>query len=134
MSLIFVFLFAMSAYGSQTEPTIEKGDAKEITVNVYEDNLSGSITTYSDNENFSSGKDIDALLDDYEDFVDEYIKLMKAAANGDMTAMTKYASVLESAQDVYTDLAEVQSDMTSAQVARYLKIVKKMTDATKSIN
>lgn len=75
--------------------------------------------------------DWDAILDDYEKYVDDYVALYKKAMNGDMDALSEYASVLEDAQNLSNKLAKGQGSMTSAQVSRYTKITQKMANAMK---
>lgn len=77
----------------------------------------------------SSGKDWDALLNEYEDYVDKYVSFYKKAMNGDMSAMTEYVSLLEKAEKLSSQLETSQNDMSSAQLKRYLKITEKMTNA-----
>ena len=49
--------------------------------------------------------------------------------NGDMSAMNEYVALLEKAQRLSEKLEDAQSDMTTAQMNRYLKITQKMTNA-----
>lgn len=77
----------------------------------------------------SSGNKWDALLDEYENYVDKYVSFYKKAMNGDMSAMTEYVSLLEKAEKLSSQLETSQSEMSSAQLKRYLKITEKMTNA-----
>lgn len=45
-----------------------------------------------------SGNNWDSVLDDYEEYFDQYVKLLKKAKNGDVSALTEYAKMLEKAQ------------------------------------
>ena len=78
-----------------------------------------------------ASSDWDALLDEYEQYVDQYIKTYKKAMNGDMSAMAEYANLAAKAQKIADKLEKAKGEMTTAQTQRYLKIVKKMTDALK---
>ena len=49
--------------------------------------------------------------------------------SGDMSAMTEYVSLLEKAEKLSSQLETSQSEMSSAQMKRYLKITEKMTNA-----
>ena len=51
--------------------------------------------------------------------------------NGDMSAMAEYANLAAKAQKIADKLEKAKGEMTTAQTQRYLKIVKKMTDALK---
>ncbi len=76
----------------------------------------------------SSGSgDWDSVLDDFEDFVDSYVKLYKKAMDGDMSAISEYPEVLSKAESLSNKLSNAESDLTSAQLSRYTKILNKMT-------
>lgn len=76
----------------------------------------------------SSGSgDWDSVLDDFEDFVDSYVKLYKKAMDGDMSAISEYPKVLSKAESLSNKLSNAESDLTSAQLSRYTKILNKMT-------
>lgn len=74
--------------------------------------------------------DIDAYLKSYEEYVDQYIKLMKKSKNGDMSAMTEYAEYMEKATALSEKMENAESEMSSAQMAQFLKIQAKLTQAT----
>ncbi|MDE6297104.1 MAG: hypothetical protein K2L89_04585 [Muribaculaceae bacterium] len=75
----------------------------------------------------SSSEDWDDILDSYEEYVNEYIALMKKVSQGDASAMAKYPELLEKAQEYGDKLANAKSAMSSAQIARYSKITTKLT-------
>ena len=77
----------------------------------------------------SSSEDWDAVLDSYDSYVTKYVSLAKKAANGDITAISEYASLLESAQELSEKLNAAKSELSSSQLSRYMKITQKMTDA-----
>lgn len=76
---------------------------------------------------FSGSGDWDSVLDDFEDFVDSYVKLYKKAMDGDMSAISEYPEVLSKAESLSNKLSNAESDLTSAQLSRYTKILNKMT-------
>ena len=76
-----------------------------------------------------SSNNWDQVLNDYESYVDSYIKLLKKAKDGDMAAMAEYANMLEKAQSFSQKLEKAGDDLTAAQMARYTKITAKMTKA-----
>ena len=78
-----------------------------------------------------SDEDWDAFLDEYEEYVDDYVALYKKAMNGDMDALSEYADVLQDAQDLNNKLSKAKGSMSSSQVARYTKITNKMVNAMK---
>ena len=73
--------------------------------------------------------DIDAYLKSYEEYVDQYIKLMKKAKDGDMSAMTEYAEYMEKATELSEKMEKAESEMSSAQMTKFLKIQTKLTQA-----
>lgn len=77
--------------------------------------------------------DWDSVLDDYEQYVDKYISLVKKASSGDMSALEEYAEFLEKAEALSSKLSNAKDNMTSAQVSRYMRISAKMTNAATSI-
>lgn len=90
------------------------------------DNSSSSeVSTTSDNN-------WDSVIDDYEEFIDKYIALLKKAKAGDMDAVSEYASMLSKAQSLQSKLNSAQNDLTTAQAARFSKIVTKMASAATS--
>lgn len=76
--------------------------------------------------------DFDQMMDDYEDYIDEYIKFYKKAMNGDLTALSNYPKMLEKAEAMDKSMSAAQGDMTAKQVARFLKIQLKLTNAALS--
>lgn len=76
-----------------------------------------------------SSNNWDSTLDEYESFVDQYIKFYKKAQSGDMSAMSEYAECLEKAQSLQSKLENAKSDLTPAQAARLAKIGAKLAKA-----
>ena len=90
--------------------------------------------SYSSSSSGSSGStNWDELLDSYEKYVDKYIALLKKAKNGDASAMSEYASMLEQAQDLNEKLQNAKGEMSSAQLARYNRITQKMAKAAQQM-
>lgn len=82
----------------------------------------------SDDTSAASGEDWDAVLDSYEKYVNNYVRLMKKANAGDASAMSEYPSMLQEAQEFSEKLSNAQGELTSTQMARYLRITKKMSN------
>ena len=76
-----------------------------------------------------AGDDWDKVLNEYEKYVDQYIKTYKKAMKGDMTAMSEYVKLAEKAQKLAEQLEDAEDDMSAAQLKRYAKITEKMTKA-----
>ena len=75
----------------------------------------------------------DAVLDAYERCVDKYIALMKKAAAGDVSAVAEYTSLLEEVNEFGEKLGEANSDLSSAQLSRYMRVLNKVTEAAQQM-
>lgn len=91
-------------------------------------------TDAEDTNATSDSEDWDATLDSYEEYVNDYISLMKKAKNGDMDALSEYPSILENAQELSEKLQNAKGSMSSSQLSRYAKITTNMTKAAASMN
>lgn len=81
----------------------------------------------------SSSQDWDAMLDSYEEYVDNYISLLKKAANGDRSAMAEYPALMKKAQEFGNEMRNAQGSMSASQLARYTKISTKMLKAAQEM-
>lgn len=81
----------------------------------------------------SSSQDWDAMLDSYEEYVDNYISLLKKAANGDKSAMAEYPALMKKAQEFGNEMRNAQGSMSASQLARYTKISTKMLKAAQEM-
>lgn len=86
------------------------------------ENLSNEITIQVAN-------DWDDLLDEYEEYVDQYIKTLKKAMEGDMSALSEYAALAEKAQKLANKIEKAKGEMSTSQLQRYAKITQKMASA-----
>lgn len=77
----------------------------------------------------SNSSDWDDTLAEYEEFIDDYIKLLKKAKNNDMGAISESASILEKAQSLAEKLSNAQSSLTPAQTTRFMKLQQKIASA-----
>lgn len=79
-------------------------------------------------------EDYDALLDKYEEFCDDYIKLISKAAEGDMSALSDYQRMLKKAQELEKKLGNANSDLSPEQLQRFTEIQSKFIEAAQSMN
>ena len=79
----------------------------------------------------NSATNMDELLDDYESYVDQYIKMYKKAMNGDVSAMSEYPALMEKAQNFEESVNEAERGgrLTTEQIKRMNSINMKMIDA-----
>ncbi|MDE6697162.1 MAG: hypothetical protein K2K25_09800 [Muribaculaceae bacterium] len=76
-----------------------------------------------------SGEDWDKVLDEYESYCTKLVAAAKKAKAGDMSVMTEYASLVESAESLQKKLENAGSNLTAAQAARLNKIAANMAQA-----
>lgn len=86
-------------------------------------------TDYETEESSDSTSDWDEVLDEYEEYIDNYVKLMKKAKNGDMSALTECADLMENAESLGNKLDNAKGSMSSAQLQRYMKLHGKLATA-----
>ena len=129
-----------SCGGEDAKETESKGsvDVKETESNIEEeydsDEYVDEIEDLTDSEDGHSGSaNWDKTLDDYEDYVDQYIVLLEKAMNGDASAMSEYPALMQKAQELQGDLENVQSEFSSSQASRLLKIQNKLMQAAQGM-
>ena len=108
-----------SSSSESTEPSTEMTDASsEIsTEEATEDNSS------------SSSEDYDAVLDEYEEYTNKLLSMLKKVEAGDMSAYADYIGLVESMTSLDKKLANAKKEMTTAQAARFLRIQTKYLKA-----
>ncbi|MBO7231491.1 MAG: hypothetical protein J6V20_08840 [Bacteroidaceae bacterium] len=71
----------------------------------------------------------DKILNEYEKYVDLYVKTYKKAMAGDMSALLEYAKLAEKAQALAEKIDKAKDEISESQLARYAKITQKMAEA-----
>ena len=79
-------------------------------------------------EGISANEDFDKMLDDFDTYVDDYVKLYKKSLTGDMDAISEYPALLEKAESLQQSIEKAQQNkqLTSAQIKRLTAIQTKM--------
>lgn len=95
---------------------------------------SSSDESYSEEVSMETPKgsaDVDKMLDSYEEYVDQYIAVLKKSQSGDMSAMEDYPALMEKAEEWGQKMQDTQNEnnVSPAQMKRMLKIQAKMTNA-----
>lgn len=80
-------------------------------------------------EKTTNNTDWDKVLKSYESYINQYIKLLKKAKKGDVSAITEYSKMMEKASDLSDKLANAGDDLTSSQIAKFVKLQTKLTNA-----
>lgn len=103
---------------------LDKIASFEVRIDLY---LNEEEEIEDDNSSSTSSENWDAVLDNYESYIDQYIALYKKAQAGDMSAMSEYATFMEKAAELSEKLSNAKSDMSSAQMSRFVKLQAKLT-------
>lgn len=75
------------------------------------------------------GEDWDAYLKSYEEFINQYIKLLEKSKSGDMSALMEYAGYMEKASDLQEKMEKAKSELSPAQMTKFLKLQNKLIKA-----
>ncbi len=92
-----------------------------------EDNDNDLSETTSGDENF------DEWLNEYEEYCNSYIALLKKASNGDMSAIAEYTKMLQKAQKMSKKMEDVKGNLTPAQLAKFQRIQAKFMKAAQNL-
>jgi hypothetical protein len=119
----------------------KKEKEKEKVEEEKKSSSSSSSSNYSDNEDnkkerYSSStgtENWDKVLDSYENYIDQYIKLLKKAENEDMDAMSEYAEMMEKATDLTEKLENADDELTTSQMSRFVKLQTKLATAASEL-
>lgn len=110
----------------QLTSALQKEDNKS---SISDDSSEDSQDLVSNTTNSGSGN-YDKMLDDYEQYVDQYVKFYQKAKGGDNSAMTEYPAMMEKAMNLQKSMERAQNDndLSSTQVARMMRIQAKMVE------
>lgn len=92
-----------------------------------EDNDNDLSETTSGDENF------DEWLNEYEEYCNSYIALLKKASNGDMSAIAEYTKMLQKAQKMSKKMEDAKGNLTPAQLAKFQRIQAKFMKAAQNL-
>lgn len=88
-----------------------------------------SSDSYEDSVSSRSSEDIDAMLDSYEDYINEYISYMNKMNNDDMSALSDLPALNEKGQEWASKMEKAKGNMTARQLSRMSEIINKMNIA-----
>ncbi len=92
-------------------------------------NYSEGSNTENISEESTNSEDWDAVLQSYEDYIDQYVKFLKKAKNGDMSAMSEYTDMMDKATDLSEKLQNASENLTSEQMVRFTRLQEKLVKA-----
>ncbi|MEG1685215.1 MAG: hypothetical protein RR319_04635, partial [Bacteroides sp.] len=109
---------------------LTKSVSFELIDKAFEECSVNDSSSESSSENVSENvSDWDEVLNEYEEYVDSYVKLLKQAKNGDVSAITESANLMKSAESLGSKLENAKDNMSAAQVKKYMKLQEKMLSA-----
>lgn len=73
----------------------------------------------------SGNVDYDEVLDAFEEYVNQYERVMRKAMNGDVSVISESSDLNGKLQDLIKKLNNAEGNMSATQWARYMKICKK---------
>lgn len=76
----------------------------------------------------------DKALDSYEEYIDQYAKLMKKVQDGDASAMSEYPKLVEKTMKFSEKMDNAGDDLSTAQMTRFLELQNKFTTAMQNLN
>ena len=94
-------------------------------------------TEYTEEEEATetAENDVEAFLDEYEDYVDQYIVTAKKVKDGnmDMAVMADLANLSQKAADIAEKCEKAKDDMTEKQAKRLMNIADKLAKAAQGL-
>ncbi|WP_052180796.1 DUF6591 domain-containing protein [Alistipes sp. ZOR0009] len=115
--LAFSAILLVASCGSKE--TKESADTATTT------SLTGTETTAET----ASSENWDDVLNSYEEYIDQYIKLMKKANAGDMSAVSEYPAMMDKANELGEKLQNASTTLTTEQMSRFTELQTKLTNA-----
>lgn len=91
-------------------------------------------STANDYSSNSGSENWEKLLNDYEEYVDEYIKASKKAMEGDQTALTEYMDLVKKSTDLQVTIQKAQADnkLSPEQISKLHKLIMKFGSSIKN--
>ena len=113
-------------------------DEIEDEINGLEDDMGGDIEVESEVDEMDEGgsdAEWDEILDDYEDYVDSYIAILKKQADdpSDMSIMTESMELMEQGTEWTTKMAESSSEFGTEQLTRMTEIQTKLANSVSGL-
>ena len=133
LAIVVCIALSLTACGNNSEEKTTELESSSVDTVVEDvDNKPEEELSESTEEVITSTKannDIDAYIKSYEEYVDQYLKLIKKSKSGDLSAMTEYTEYLQKTSDVSEKIQNIKSEMSPAQMDKFLKIHTKLIKA-----
>lgn len=117
--VVLAFSATLLVTSCGSKETKESADTAATT------SLTGTETTAET----ASSENWDDVLNSYEEYIDQYIKLMKKANAGDMSAVSEYPAMMDKANELGEKLQNASTTLTTEQMSRFTKLQAKLTNA-----
>ncbi len=109
-------------------------DLKTFQLSSASEKSDGSVAVSESSDEVVSttgSEDYDKMLNDYDEYVTEYVKFYKKAMNGDQSAITEYPAILEKATKFQESMQQAQGNnqLSATQIGRMARIQTKMLEA-----
>ena len=114
---------------SSSNSGISSNYDEEIEVAVVDDDNDNDNNDYNSSVSSTSDTDFDEFLTAYENYINKYIAIMQKAKNGDYSAMTEAATLMQDAQEYGEKLQKMSGNLTPAQIAKFQKLQQKLLSA-----
>lgn len=125
--IVCAFMVSCSSTPKEKETIVAVNDSPDTTVNLHPE-LDSSTPTITEEQTVSNN-DWDSALNEYEQYMDEYIKFIKKSQAGDATAMLDAAELMSKAESTGKRLDEARDELTPKQIKKLTKIQNKMLTA-----
>lgn len=131
--MLSVAFLAISCSNATTEESNTASDetSKQRTMNPLQDaEFEQTTENFTETTAAGSPNDWDKAIDEYEGYIDQYVKVLKKSKSGDMTALAESAELMEQAESAEKRLeAAKDQGMTTEQIKRFMKLQSKIIDA-----
>lgn len=124
-----------SSTSSSSESSSSNSSSGEATTSTSSSGESSSSLQNTDSNSSTNSKGSekwDKILDSYEAYIDQYIKLQEKAQNGDMDAMSEYAEMMKKARDLDKKLENADDELSTNQMKRFSELQTKLANAAAS--
>ncbi len=80
-------------------------------------------------EENTQSEDWDVILKNYEEYIDNYIVLLKKSKAGDTSVMPQYMEMMENANKLSEKLGNANGELSAKQMSKFMELQNKLTNA-----
>jgi hypothetical protein len=113
---------------------IEIGDADFTVLSKDISDAANTSSQSSDSFAQNDSEEWDELLDTYEEYIDNYIKILKKVKDGDASVMTEYVEIMKNANELAEKFDNAKDEMSANNYSRFMELQTKMLNAAASLN